>query len=424
MKRLAARPTELGLLLVAVAIFLVGRETLAIEGAESQQAVWLAAGALAALYLVAHFWLAMAGVTGDEILLPCAAALCSLSLCLVLRLQPDDYYRQFLWVALGIVLVTAIAGSRLELWWLSRYKYTFAAAAFALLLATALFGRQVNGARLWIGIGPLQFQSTEVMKLALVIFIAGYLEEKRELLMLGDYRFGLLRLPPIQYLGPLGVLWIASLLSLLWQRDLGGTLLLLGVALAMLYAGTGKRSYIVGGLILFALNVLVTYHFFGYVRSRVDVWLDPWAYASDRGYQIVQALYAVSSGGILGAGLGQGMPRFIPEVHTDFVYAAVAEELGLVGAVAVLLIFLILVFRGLRIALTCPGRFEQLLAIGFACLLGLQCLVIVAGNLEVIPLTGITLPFVSYGGSSLVVNFVIVGMLLRLSDEGPRARGR
>jgi cell division protein FtsW (lipid II flippase) len=420
--RIGGRPFELRLLMLALVIFIIGEETLVSVDNQPASSVLPAIVALGLVFLVAHFWLALNGALGDEVLLPAAAVLTAISLAMVQRLHPSSFLPQFIWIVLGFALAAAIAGSRFELWWLSRYKYTFAAAGFALLVITALFGRQVNGARLWIGVGPLQFQSTEVMKLVLVIFVAGYLEEKRDLLTLGEHRWGPLRLPPLQYVGPLGVMWLASLLSLLWQRDLGGTLLLLGVALAMLYAGTGRASYVVGGLALFLLNVVLTYHFFGYVRARVDVWIDPWTYARDQGYQIVQALYAVSSGGIFGAGLGQGMPGYIPEVYTDFVYAAIAEELGLLGALAILVLFLIVVFRGLRIALRCPGPFEQMLALGLACLLGLQCLVIVAGNLEVIPLTGITLPFVSYGGSSMVINFIILGILLRLSSLAEAAR--
>lgn len=416
MRRLLARGIELRLLLLALSAFAVAEATLAGVDGTPLRAIAAPVAALGAIFLVAHLWLAARGVAGDQLLLPLVGLLTALSLAFVERLHPASFRPQFLWVALGFALAAAVAGSRFEPWWLARYKYTFAVAGFALLVITALFGRTVNGARLWIGVGPLQFQSTELMKLVLVIFIAGYLEDKRELLTLGEHRWGPLRLPPLSYLGPLGVMWLASLLSLLWQRDLGGTLLLLGVALAMLYAGTGRPFYVVGGLLLFVLNVAVTYHLFGYVRSRVDVWLDPWADPRASGYQIVQALYAVSAGGIFGAGLGQGMPTKIPVVSTDFIYAAIAEELGFLGALAVLLLFLVLVFRGLRIALSCPGPFEQLLALGFASLLGLQCLVIVAGNLEVIPLTGITLPFVSYGGSSMVVNFLIVGALLRLSS--------
>jgi len=420
--RLGTRPLELRLLVLALLVFSVGQMTLAAVGNRSAASVAPAVVALGLVFLAAHFWLSVNGATGDEVLLPAAGVLTAISLTVVERLHPTSFLPQFVWIVLGFAIATGIAGSRFELWWLSRYKYTFAAAGFALLVITALFGRKVNGARLWIGVGPLQFQSTEVMKLVLVVFIAGYLEEKRDLLTLGEHRWGPLRLPPLQYVGPLGVMWLASLLSLLWQRDLGGTLLLLGVALAMLYGSTGRPSYVVGGLALFVLNVILTYHFFGYVRSRVDVWLDPWTYAANQGYQIVQALYAVSSGGVFGAGLGQGLPGYIPEVYTDFVYAAIAEELGLLGALAILVLFLIMVFRGLRIALRCPGPFEQMLALGLACLLGLQCLVIVAGNLEVIPLTGITLPFVSYGGSSMVINFIVLGILLRLSSLAEAAR--
>ncbi len=413
---LAGRPIEAALFLVALITFAVGEFTLAQAGIIASQAVFPALVLLTGLYGATHLFLAWCGVTSDQLLFPAAGILCALSICLMQRLDPGVVNAQFIWVALGFAIAAAIGSSTLELWNLSRFKYTFAVAGFVLLAITAVFGREVNGARLWIGVGPLAFQSTEAIKIVLVIFIAGYLEDKRELLTLTDFRpFGLVKLPPIQYLGPLFVMWAASLLSLLWQRDLGGTLLLLGVALAMLYAGTGKFSYIAFGVGLFVLNVAVTYHFYGYVRSRVDVWLDPWAYASNQGYQIVQALYAVSSGGILGAGLGQGMPLYIPEVHTDFVFAAVAEELGMLGAAAILLVYLIVVFRSLRIALRSPGPFEQFLALGLASLLGLQCIVIVAGNLELIPLTGITLPFVSYGGSSMLVNFVILGLLSRLS---------
>lgn len=421
MSRLLRRGLELRLLFVAWLLFVAAEATLA---RAAQQPLASSAGSLAAvgaIFLGAHLWLAVAGAEGDELLLPIAGLLTALSLAFVQRLHPSSYYQQLAWVALGFVLAVAIASSRFEVWQLARYKYLAAALGFALLVATALFGRQVNGARLWIGVGPLQFQSTEVMKLVLVVFVAGYVEDKRELLTLGEHRLGMFRVPQLQYIGPLGIMWLASLLSLLWQRDLGGTLLLLGVALAMLYVGTGRAIYVIGGLLLFVLNVVVTYHLFGYVRSRVDVWLDPWRYAQDQGYQIVQALYAVSSGGIFGAGLGQGSPGYIPEVYTDFIYSAIAEELGLLGALAILLVFLVLVFRGLRIALRCPGAFEQLLALGFASLLGLQCLIIVAGNLEVIPLTGITLPFVSYGGSSMVVNFIIIGLLLRLSAVARKA---
>ncbi|MCL5946669.1 MAG: FtsW/RodA/SpoVE family cell cycle protein, partial [Chloroflexi bacterium] len=310
-----------------------------------------------------------------------------------------------------------IGASRFDLWWLSRFKYTFALAGFLLLLATALFGREVNGARLWLGFGPLQFQTTELMKVVLVIFMAGYLEERRELLTLAEHRWRGIRIPPLEYFGPLGVLWLASLLSLLWQRDLGGTLLLLGVALAMLYVATERLSYVFGGIGLFLINVLVTYHFFAYVRTRINVWFDPWRYAHQQGYQIVQALYAVSSGGIFGPGIGRGYPGFIPAVYTDFIFAAISEELGLLGGFVVLTAFVLLVARALSIALRCSGTFEQLLAVGLAALLALQCLVIVAGNLEVIPLTGITLPFISYGGSSMAINFLIIGMLLRLSSS-------
>lgn len=411
------RTAELVLLFPPILLLTVLELTLAVEKKQSLYESLIASGGFGLLFLGSHVIFRLTKSDADSLLLPIVAYLSSIGLAFNLRLHPSTYLHQYAWVALGLVIAVLIGASRLDLWWLSRFKYTFALVGFLLLLATALFGHEVNGARLWLGFGPFEFQTTELMKVILVIFMAGYLEERRELLTLAEHRWHGIRIPPLEYFGPLGVLWLASLLSLLWQRDLGGTLLLLGVALAMLYVATERLSYVLGGIGLFLINVLITYHFFAYVRTRIDVWFDPWHYAHQQGYQIVQALYAVSSGGIFGPGIGQGYPGFIPAVYTDFVFAAISEELGLLGGFAVLTAFVLLVARTIRIALRCSGTFEQLLAVGLAALLALQCLVIVAGNLEVIPLTGITLPFISYGGSSMIINFLTIGMLLRLSSS-------
>jgi cell division protein FtsW (lipid II flippase) len=291
-----------------------------------------------------------------------------------------------------------------------------------LLVVTAIFGREINGARLWLGVGPFQFQPSELMKVLLVIFMAAYLEERREVLARADYRWATLKLSPWPYLVPLLLLWGLSLLLLLWQKDLGATVLMLGIALSMMYVATGRKTFVGAGLLLLAVNVLVTYKLFGYVHQRIEVWLHPWELASGPSYQIVQALYAVANGGASGTGLGRGHPGFIPFASTDFIFAATAEQLGFAGMLAVLAIYLTLVLKSLQIGLVQSTTFAQLLGVGCAMVLALQCLVIVAGNLSLIPLTGITLPFVSYGGSSLVVNFLLLGILLRLSAQRPALR--
>jgi cell division protein FtsW len=416
--RLFARGRELSLLLPAVCLYAAGYTSLLIERDTplSPRAYGAPLIFLGVTFGV-HFWFCWIRFRGDEFMFPTVAMLLALSLLMVDRLQPSVWAKQVLWFVLGCAVMAGIVTWRGDVVWLARYKYTQAVTGLALVLVTAVFGHEINGARLWLRAGPLSFQTSEALKLMLVIFIAAYLDEKRELLALSTFRWRSLRLPPLAYLGPLLVMWALSLLSLVWQRDLGGTLLLLGVALAMIYVATGRRYYVFGGLLLFLANLALTYRLFPYVRNRIDIWLHPWQYAQDRSYQIVQALYAISSGGLLGSGLGEGYPRFIPEVHTDFIFAAIAEELGLLGAAAVMALSLVLIFRGLRTALHAPGDFERLLAVGFSSMLALQCLVIIGGNLSAIPLTGITLPFVSYGGSSLLVNFAIVGLLLKLSSR-------
>ncbi len=421
MSGMVLRGRELGLLCITACLYLTGYAMLVIERKDPLvPATFVVPVGFLVLLLVVHLWLSVIGFRGDQFMFPTVSMLVGLSLLMVDRLRPSLLRSQLLWFAFGCLILVVIATWGTDLLWLARYKYTFAVAGMVLLLFTALFGHEINGARLWLRVGPFQFQTSEVMKLVLVVFMAAYLEEKGELLSLATFQWRRLKLPPIAYLGPLLMMWVLSLLSLIWQRDLGGTLLLLGVALAMMYVATGRRYYVVGGMALFVFNLVVTYRLFGYVRNRIIIWLHPWEYAADKSYQIVQAFYAMSSGGVLGSGLGQGAPKYIPEVHTDFIYAAIVEELGLLGGTAILALFLILIFRGLRTALDMNGTFEKLLAVGFAAILALQALVIVGGNLSVIPLTGITLPFVSYGGSSMVVNFIVVGLLLQLSAKPER----
>ena len=255
------------------------------------------------------------------------------------------------------------------------------------------------------------------------MFLAGYLSENRPLLIEQDTRLGPLRLPPLPYLAPMVAMWAIALGIVVVQRDLGAALLFYAVFLALVYAATGRLSLVVIGSILFFLGSAVMANLFDHVRARIDIWVDPFADPLGAGYQVVQSLHAFARGGLLGTGLGEGLPMVggrlpIPEVHTDFPLAALGEELGLVGVIAILGLFFVLIERGLRIGAAAADDFRAILATGLALVIGVQAFIIAGGNLKVLPLTGVTLPFISYGGSSLLVNAIVVGLLLALSDKG------
>lgn len=374
--------------------------------------------------LIVHFWLALARPRADPLLLPLVAMLCAIGLAVIYRLDQELFWAQFRWIGIGVVIMLLTCTLLSDVYLLARFKYTSALVGVFLLALTAAVGREIYGAKLWLGFGSFIFQTSELMKVLLVVFLAGYLADKKELLSLGDWslRTHGLRGLRVAYLGPLLVMWLASLAIMVFQRDLGATLLLLGVALAMVYVATSKLSYALFGGLLFLLNLVLTYFLFGYIRARIDGWLHVFDYAQDKGYQVVQGLIAFAAGGVFGQGLGRGEPGIVPVVETDFIFAAIGEELGLLGTFAVLALFLLLVFRGYRISLGQRGDFSLLLAVGLSTILGLQTLVILGGNLQLIPLTGITLPFVSYGGSSILINFLMIGILLRVSAGPGKAK--
>lgn len=371
------------------------------------------------LILGAHAVLSIARSRADQLLLPLGAALGGVGLLLVTRLVPELGPRQFMWTGIGCaVMLTAAVGpweSRL----LERYKYTSAAAGIVLVALTLVFGIDPNGSgqRLWLGVGGFVFQPSEILKVLVVVFLAGYLADKRELLTATVVRVGPLALPPLPYLAPLLAMWGISLIVLVWQRDLGAAILFFGLFLVMLYIAVGRASYVAAGSVLFLLGGLISFALFSHVRLRVEVWLNPWVDPQGRSYQIAQALYSLGSGGLLGSGLGNGYPLYVAAAHTDFPFVALAEEAGLTAAVALILMYALLVTRGLQVALSARLPFNRLLAAGLTSVLAIQTMVILGGNLKLIPLTGVTLPFVSYGGSSLLANFLILGVLLRMSHE-------
>jgi len=376
------------------------------------------------LLLMMSLLLGLVGFRGDQVLLPVTAALAALGLVMVERFRTalapsSDFYagigdRHLIYLVAGFAILFAAAATPRSLELFQRYKYTALLASLALLLVTFIFGTDVGGARLWIAVGPVQIQPSEIVKVTLVIFLAAYLAEKRDLIG-SSWRVGFLRLPPIPYLAPMVVMWAASLLVLVVLNDLGSALLFFGIFLVMLYAASGRPVYVLTGLVTFAVACWLAYILFDRIGIRVQNWLDPWRDPLDTGYQQVQSDYALASGGVLGTGLGQGQPWRIPAVHTDYVFSAIGEELGLLGTTAVLILYLVLVMRGFVVGLRSLNAFNRLLATGLAATIGLQALIIIGGVVRLIPLTGITLPFVSYGGSSLLTNCLIVGLLLRIS---------
>ncbi len=376
--------------------------------------VWIAcalAGAtLLRRYLPAH----------DRLLFTLAMFLSGWGLVAVLRLAPAFAQRQALWLVIGLAAMLGVALAPHVLNWLRVYRYVVLALALLLLLATIVFGRNPSGfafaPRLWLSLGLFYIQPSEIMKIILVAFMASYLGEQSTAIRADAHSGGKNRSLSPRLVGPMLLMWLLSLVILVWQRDLGAATLFFVVFLLLLYLTSGDARILLGGGILIIIAAITAYHLFDVVRLRVDIWLNPWPESDGRAYQIVQSLMAFGAGGIFGAGVGLGSPGYIPVAHSDFVFAALAEEWGLLGVICVLSCFAVLALRGLTIGLAHSGRdFHKLLAVGLTLMLVVQALMIMAGVLKLLPLTGVTLPFVSYGGSSLLVCFTMTGLLLRLS---------
>lgn len=392
--------------------------------------------ALTLLFIGAHLALRWRAPQADPILLPGAALLNGLGLVMVRRLDYAALSRghaplapsQLLWTVLGVGVFVAVVVLIQDYRALDRYRYTWLLCGVFLLVLPVfpVIGRELGGARLWVKIGPFSGQPSEAAKIALVVFLAAYLAEHKELLATATYRVGAVMLPEIKYFLPMVLAWGMSLFVLFFEKDLGSSLLFFGVFLALLYIATGRVSYVLIGLVLFMFGAFFAYHVFAHLRLRVKIWLNPWPlYNAPAGsYQLVQGLFALATGGILGQGWGQGRPDLIPAASTDFIFDAFGEELGLLGVTAILLVYLLIVFRGLRVALAAADDFGKLLAAGLVVSFALQVFVIVGGVTRVIPLTGITLPFVSFGGSSVLANYALIGLLCRISHNATPAPAR
>jgi cell division protein FtsW (lipid II flippase) len=402
--RLTGRTLEIELLITACLLLLVGLGTLiARAGGLVLWSDLAIAGAFVGLFMALSLALALRGWGEDQVLLPIAALLAGVGLVMSRRLEPDLVARygpiysgvalkQVVWVLGGVLVLALVSFVPWRMHWLKHYRYSWLLLGLVLVVVAAV----------------------ELLKILLVVYLATYLDDRRSLIG-HDYYLRGLRLPPLPYLFPLLLMWGLTIGLIVVQKDLGAALLFFTIFLAMLYLLTGRTSYVVAGLVAFSIGAAALYPLFGHVRARVDAWRDPWADPLGAGYQMVQALYSLASGGIAGAGLGQGDPTTVPESHTDFVFTAIGEELGLVGALALLLCYALFALRGYQIALRARDGFQQLLAAGLTTAIIVQALIITGGTTGLIPVTGITLPFISYGGSSTLVNFAMVGILLRVS---------
>ena len=421
------RRAELGLIVLAVAIT-GGAYTLASLGTTASIPANIGPflAIIAGLLFVAHLAVRRLAPEADGLLLPLVAVLNGLGYVFIARLDPDLAGLQATWTGVGIVafVLTLVFVRRARD--LEGYRYLFLFAGLALLVMPLVpgIGVSIRGAQIWVALGPVRFQPGEFAKIAFALFFASYLVEKRELLSMATWPRIRPVLPDLKHLGPVMLAWGMAILVMTAQKDLGSSLLLFFLFIAMLWVATGRLAYPVGGAALFGVAAYGAWTQFAHVQTRVSTWINPWPEAQDRGLQVVQTWYALAWGGVAGTGIGLGRPDRVPVVESDFIFAAIGEELGLLGGTAILVCYLLIVGSGLRIALHAEHPFEKLLAAGLTALVGMQSFVILAGVLRVLPLTGVVLPFVSYGGSALVANYVLLALLIRVSDGSARKGAR
>ena len=419
----ARRNTELGLIILATVV-VAGAYALTGFGREESLPANIVPflvfvlGLLVVAHLAVRAWAPMA----DGVLLPIAALLNGLGYVFIARLDEDLAGLQSLWTAIGIGAFAAtllVVRRPLDL---DRFRYTFMLAGLGLLVLPLLpvVGREINGARIWVSFGAVNFQPGEFAKIALAVFFASYLVERRELLGLGTLRLGPFFLPDPKHLGPILLAWGFSLMVMFFEKDLGSSLLFFALFVVMLWLATQRAYYLVLGSGLFAAGAWFAWTFFAHVQERVDIWRNPWPVCNDEAFQLCESWFGLAFGGITGTGPGMGRPDRIPEAETDFIFSVVGEELGLLGATLVIAAFILTVGIGMRIAINADNEFDKLLAAGLTTLIGFQAFIIIAGVIRLLPLTGVTLPFVSYGGSSLIANYILLALLMRISDSSTR----
>lgn len=434
MIRAAARNRELVALLPVAVLVTIGFAAVFAQSEDRLSDLSLSYGLyFLAICLLAHIFIRVRLPDADPFLFPLMALLTAIGLIMIYRLDSElarDLARdQANWFVVGLAFFAAVITFLRDYSALERYKYTIALAGIALLLAPRLplIGEQVNGAWLGVRIGPIGFQPAELAKIAIIIFLAGYLWETRELLIVKARRILGLTLPPLKYLGPLLLVWGVSMFMLVFIRDLGSSLMFFAAFLALLYVATGRLSFVVVGVAMFFLGAWFFYNTVGHVTDRVDIWLDPWSDPGGAGYQVLQSMFAQADGGLFGAGFAQSLfvipgtnDALVPAAHTDLIYTMIVSETGLAGGIAVISIYLLFAARGFKTAILAEDGFSKLLATGLTAVFAFQAFVIIGGVTRVIPLTGVTLPLVSYGGSSIVANFILLALLLLVSDRARR----
>ena len=431
---MSARNRELMALLPASLLLTAGFAAIFIQQSEQLSDVSLTYGAVfLGLCVAGHFVIRFTLPYADPYLFPLVSVLACFGLVVIYRIDETLAREQAQWFVVGLVLFAATIVLLRDFRVLERYRYTIALAGLLLLLLPRVpgIGQQVNGAYLGVKLGPVAFQPAEFGKIAIIIFLAAYLRDTRQVLVQGSRRFLGVTLPPLKHLGPLLVVWGAAMFMLVFIRDLGSSLMYFGGFLALLYVATNRLSFVTIGMAMFALGAWFFASTVGHVRDRVDIWLDPFnpEWVDREGYQIAQSVFAQADGGLFGTGFGASLLRgpggetLIPAPQTDLIYSVIVNEVGLVGGCGLLLVYLLLVERGFKVAMVSGDSFSKLLATGLTAVLALQVFVIIGGVTRVIPLTGVTLPFVSYGGSSIVANFVLLALLLLISDRARRPGG-
>ena len=414
------RNIELMLLIIAapIVILLFGSLVVANGGEISVNTLGVPIGIFIA-FVGAHLAMRRFAENTDPAILPLTFALSGIGIAYVTRLAPDLAVRQVVWLFLGIACMVAVLIWVRKIEKVANYKYTLIVVGVLLLLSPMLpvLGTEIYGSRIWLSLGGFSFQPGELAKIFIVLFLGGYLAQNREMLSVFTLRIGPLRLPDFRALLPLLLMWGISMVIVIFEKDLGSAMVVFLVFLVMLYVATGKASYVVIGFLLAAAGGFAAFMLYSHVQVRIDTWLNPFADPTGSGYQLVQSLYSLADGGMIGVGVGQGMAEQIPIVESDFIFSAIAEELGLLGAVGVLLLFVTFAVRGMVIAARAKSDVSALIAVGLTSIIVLQAFIIVGGVTRLIPLTGLTLPFISQGGSSLLSSFIAVGLLARCGDE-------
>ena len=367
---------------------------------------------------IAHAAIRFLAPDADPAILPIVFVLSGIGIAFVTRLAPKLAVNQVIWLFVSVAAMVAALIVVRNLDVLARYKYTLGLLGVVLLVIPMIFGVEIYGSKLWIKIGGFSFQPGEIAKICLILFLAAYLAQNREALSVSAIRVGPFSIPRPRMMLPLFVMWGVSLLVVIFERDLGSALLFFVFFVVMLYAATGRVSYVFLSILLLALGGVLCYKLFGHVRTRVDMWLNPWSDPQGGGYQIVQSLYSLADGDLVGTGIGKGLPTYIPVVESDFIFSAIGEEMGLLGASAVVILFMIFAVRGFATAARAKSDVSAFTAIGLTSAIAFQAFLIMGGVTKLLPLTGVTLPFMSQGGSSLLASFIIVGLLLRCGHEG------